>query len=309
MLPPFVQRSYNPVLFKLPSAFRLKVSSEGDGPVFDDHFQRQYKEGRELSKVNLGEVYFSATEHEGRQFFEQILEARFKEVGKGSLTELQHLLGEHPNEDGFGEYICKQARPGDTRFHGFGLLCKLCSGDVSFIIELLYLLTQGRWGKRDAFTPLQQDEIVKRFAQRQLADLRRIADHGAMLYEFAERTGGLLKHYLLASRGKKQADERLRIEIEGTENLSGDAQRRHDALLRHSVLIDGGVGKSRKGLPTRKLFFRRLFAPCFPFSPARKGCIALTVPQYEVWLLSPGQIPSFGDALDEGGGLFEDNPA
>jgi hypothetical protein len=304
MLPSFVERSYNPVLFKLPSTFRLKLSSEGDGPFLEDHLGRKYKEGRELSKVNLGEVYFSATEQEGRSFFEQILDARFKEVGKGSLAELRHLLGEHPDEDGFGEYICRQARPGDTRFHGFGLLCKLCSGDVSFIIELLHSLTQGSWGQRNKLTPLQQDEIVKRFAQRQLADLRRISDHGAVLYQFAERVGGLLKQYLLSSRGKKDADERLRIEIEGAEDLVVEAQRTHDALLRHSVLIDGGVGKSRKGLPTRKLFFRRLFAPCFPFSPARKGTIALTVQQYERWLLDPGRIPSQPDILEDGGTLF-----
>jgi hypothetical protein len=220
------------------------------------------------------------------------------------LAELRHLLGEHPDEDGFGEYICRQARPGDTRFHGFGLLCKLCSGDVSFIIELLHSLTQGSWGQRNKLTPLQQDEIVKRFAQRQLADLRRISDHGAVLYQFAERVGGLLKQYLLSSRGKKDADERLRIEIEGAEDLVVEAQRTHDALLRHSVLIDGGVGKSRKGLPTRKLFFRRLFAPCFPFSPARKGTIALTVQQYERWLLDPGRIPSQPDILEDGGTLF-----
>src|SRR5207249_4147428 len=91
---------------------------------------------------------------------------------------------------------------------------------------------------------------------------------------------------------KKDPDERLRIEIEGPQQLSEDAQKMHDALLRHSVLIDGGVGKSRKGLPTRRLFFRRLFAPCFPFSPARKGCVALTVERYQEWLLDPRRIPT-----------------
>jgi serine/threonine protein kinase len=297
VLPPFVQRSYNPVLFRLPSAFRLRMSSEGDGPLLEDHFGRKYKEGRELSKVNLGEVYFSATEKDGKVFFEQILEARFSEVGKGSLTELRTLLAEHPNEDGFGEYILRSKRLGDSRFFGFGLLCKLCSGDVSFVIELLHSLTQGRWGQPDRVLKApQQDEIVKRFAQRQLADLRRISEYGSRLYEFAERVGNLLKQYLVASRGKDHPDERLRIEVEGSAQLCDEAQRMHEALLRNSVLVDGGVGKSRKGLPTRKFYFRRLFAPCFPFSPARKGCIALAIEQYESWLLDPKRIPGVADS-------------
>jgi tRNA A-37 threonylcarbamoyl transferase component Bud32 len=305
MLPTFVQCSYNPVLFRLPATFRLKISSEGDGPVLEDHLGRKYKEGRELSRLNLGEVYFSANEREGRRFFEQILAARFDEVGKGSLHELTAMLGEHPHEDGFGEYICSQARPGDSRFHGFGLLCKLCSGDVSFIIELLHALTQGLWGQgARRLKPVQQDEIVKRFAQRQLADLRRISEHGSFLYEFAERVGNLLKEYLLVSKAKQNPDERLRIEIEGPAQLSPEAQRLHEALLRHSVLIDGGAGKSRRGLPTRRLFFRRLFAPCFPFSPTRKGCVPLTVEQYQVWLLDPKRIPTPTSGPDSQPGLL-----
>ncbi|HMD96207.1 MAG TPA: lipopolysaccharide kinase InaA family protein [Terriglobia bacterium] len=292
VLPAFVQRSYNSVLFNLPHTFRLKVSSEGEGPVLDDHLQRKYKEGRELTNVNLGEVYFSASEKEGRTFFEQILDARFKEVGKGSLRDVHTILSEHKHLQGFGEYICAQKRPGLAQFYGFGLLCHLCSGDVSFIIELLHTLVEGHWGKAvKPLSPASQDHIIKYYAQRQLADLKRITEHGAALYMFAERVGSLLKQYLLASCNKGDPDERPRIEIEGPEALSMAAQETHDCLLRHSVLIEGGTGKSRSGLPTKKLYFRRLFAPCFPFSPSRKGCIALTVPQYEKWLIAPGQIP------------------
>jgi hypothetical protein len=292
VLPPFAQRSYNSVLFNLPSSYRLKVSSEGDGPILEDSLSRKYKEGRELTKVHLGEVYFSATEQKGKEFFEQILEARFEEVGKGSLTDIHKILFEHADLEHFGEYICRKKRPGLTQFYGFGLLCKLCSGDVSFIIELLDALVKGQWG--EAASPLsaaKQDDIIKSFAQRQLADLKQITERGTALYLFAERVGGLLKKYLLASDPKKDPDERLRIEIEGPEQLSSEAQQMDHALLRHSVLVEGGVGKSRGGLPTRRLYFRRLFAPCFPFSPSRKGCIALTVREYQEWLLNPESIP------------------
>jgi serine/threonine protein kinase len=305
VLPAFVQRSYNPVLFKLPSTFRLKISSEGDGPMLEDHMQRKYKEGRELTKVNLGEVYFSATEKDGRAFFHQILEARFKAVGKGSLADIRAILGEHGSLETFGEYISQQKRPGNAQFYGFGLLCRLCSGDVSFILELLHTLAQGHWGNEaKPLSPARQDAIIKGFAQRQLFDLKRITECGSALYLFAESLGNLLKQYLLASRDKSDPDERLRIEIEGPETLSELAQAMHDALLRHSVLIEGGIGKSRSGLPTKKLYFRRLFAPCFPFSPSRKSCIALTVNEYEKWLLDPHTIRRLPDKDDTTSDLF-----
>ena len=136
----------------------------------------------------------------------------------------------------------------------------------------------------------EQDTITKRFAQRQLADLRRTAVYGPHLHDFALNIGNLLKWYLLKSRKKKEIDERLRIEIEGSRDLGSNAQDIHDALLRHSVLIKAGSGKDRKGRPTRKVFVRRLFAPCFPFSPSRGECIPLTVEKYESWLLDPNSI-------------------
>lgn len=290
ILSPFVQSSYNPVLFRLSRDVRIKVTSEGSHPIREDTLGRKYKEGRELSFVNLGEVYFQSDEAEGQRFFEEILDARFTETGKGSLEELKTMLGTHPHEKKFSEYILSRKRPGNARFHGFRLLCCLCSGDVSFILELLHTMTQGRWGEGRLIPAQEQDAIIKRFAQRQLADLRTISEHGSYLYEFAERLGNLLKQYLLQSRNKPQPDERLRIEIEGDGELTPQAQAMEDILFRHSVLIHGGAGKSRRGLPTQRLFFRRLFAPCFPFTPSRNGCIPLTVQEYERWLLDPKKV-------------------
>lgn len=299
VLPELAQKAYNPVLFRPSTDVRIKMSSEGEGPLLIDTLERKYREGRELTKVDLGEVYFRASESAGRRFFEAILEARFEETRKGSLEGLQKLLCEHNEESSFGAYILKTKRPGDTRFYGFGLLCRLCSGDVSFIIELLRSLTGGFLGTiRKPMPALAQDKVVKGFAHRQLAELRAIAVHGEKLYTFANGVGNLIKSYLLKSKGKERPDERLRIEIEGTGELSADAQRLHEALLRHSVLISGGAGKSRRGLQTRKYFFRRLFSPCFPFSPTRRGCIALTLQEYEQWLLDPARIWSEAPATE-----------
>ena len=304
MLPSLAIRAFNPVVFRPSSAMRMKITSEGDGPPFEDTLRRKYKEGRELSKINLGEVYFQFDEEKGRKFFQDILEARFSETGNHySLADIKSALGEHPHLKNFGQYIKSIARPGDARFYGFGMLCCLCSGDVSFIIQLLNDLVKLADRKGLPLTATEQDEIIKRFAQRQLADLRAISQVGPRLYSFAIGLGNLLKRHLIAS--PKGSDQRLRIEVEGVGELTEAERDFHDALLRHSVLVPGGSGKSKAGLPTRRLFFRRLYAPCFPFSPLRKGCIALTVQQYGDWLRTPDIISATAPLP----GGIEDSPS
>lgn len=277
-------------MFRMSSEAKVKLSSEGDGPILSDTLGRQYKEGREMTKLNLGEVYFRASEHDGRAFFESILHARFLATDTGSIVKLKELLGEHDHAGSFGKYICAQSRPGDARFYGFALLCSLCSGDVSFIIELFRKLVGTEWSSDKTIDDKIQDRVTKQFAQQQLADLRATADIGPRLYAFADHLGGVLKDYLLTSKGATQVDERLRIVIEGSGELTQSAQEMHDGLLRHSVLINGGSCKSRGGQPARQLFFRRLFAPCFPFSPRRSGSIELTFQQYEKLLLDPTSL-------------------
>ena len=298
LIPEFAQKAYNPVAFKVSSLVRMKVSSEGEGPILEDLSLRKYKEGRELTKVNLGELYFRADEKQTQKFIQSILQERFKSTKKGSLKQMIRLLGEHPNEKSFGKYILNQKRPGNAKFYGFGLLCKLCSGDVSFIIELFRDIIKGDWG--DDAVPLTKEaqaKIVKNFADSALNSLRNTALHGPKLHDFATNVGQLIKAYLIKSNNKKTADMRIRIEIEGQWNLCEEAQQLHNALLQNSVLIDGGFGKSRKGEPTKKMYFRKLYAPCFPFSPSKKGSIPLDIKKYENWLLDPKKIPD--EPLDD----------
>lgn len=309
VLPELAIMAYNPVIFRLSSEVKIKISSEGNGPKFEDTLSRKYKEGRELTKVNLGEIYFQTGEEQCVEFFEQILQARFDATGKGSVTRLKEMLGEHEHDKRFGKYICSRKRPGDTRFYGFSLICHLCSGDVSYIIELLNSITSVHWDNNKELLPKHQDDIIKRFSQRQLSDLKATSHYGPKLHKFARNLGNLIKDYLLKSKDKAEADERLRIELEGTEELSLEAQLMENEIFRHSILIPGGAGKSKDGLPTRKLYFRRLFAPCFPFSPVLKDCIALTIHDYEQWLLNPESIWSeaHSDVPIESMPLFKKN--
>ena len=291
VLPEFAQKAYNPVLFRLSSEARIKISSEGDGPELSDSLGRLYREGREISRLNLGEVYFENSEEECRRFFEEILKARYDAAEKGNLEAFKASLGEHLNEDNFGDYLRSKKRTGDARFYGFGIICQLCSGDVSFIIELLHELSNVQpKGNPLRVSEAKQDQVIKSFSHRQLGALRSVSVHGTQLHDFATNVGKRIRYELTTSTGKRP-DERLRFEISGAWSFSSEyAQKLHDALLRHSVLIPFGAGKDRDGVPCRRLYFRRLFAPCFPFSTNRRGTLAMTMQLYESWLLNPSQI-------------------
>ena len=146
LIPAFAISAYNPVIFRLSSDVKIKFSSEGNGPVLDDFLGRRYKEGRELTKVNLGEVYFQALKSAVWSFLSKSSEPGSTKRGREVFEELKAMLEEHKSESRFGKYICEQKRPGDARFYGFRLLCRLCSGDVSYVLELLHSLVAGKWG-------------------------------------------------------------------------------------------------------------------------------------------------------------------
>ena len=292
MLPEFVLQAYNPVIFRLYDSARLRITSEGDGPSITDTLNRSYKEGREYSKVNLGELYFGQPEERCIEFFEDILKPRFSETHSSSLNEVKRILGEHEHEGSFGKYILSQDKPGSAKFYGFRVVCSLCSGDVSSIIDLLHKLIARRTeAGHDVLSPAEQDEVIKSYCQYQLAKLQNVAVFGERLYTFASNLGQRIKSKLLESKDEEKPNEALRLEIEedGIE-LVQEAKDFENSLLRHSVLIPGGYGKSRRGIPARKYFFRRLYAPCFPFSFTRSGCIARERKSYEQWLLHPETI-------------------
>lgn len=290
VIPEFAQEAYNPVLYRLSPNYRVRLSSEGSGPVVTDELGRRYRESREHFTVNLGQIYFRNREERGREFFERILERRFEETGVGSLDDLMVVLGEHPEMNNFGDYIRSKKRPGDARFHGFGLILRLCSGDVAFILELLHRLYSDDERNTDGtLSAARQDVLVKEYAQRKLSDLKSIPEYGDRLFAIAERFGTMLRSYIEHSKNDRP-DERLRVEIGGVREFPEDVQQLHDALLRHNVLVPGGTGKDRSGRPTQRYFVRRLYAPCFPFSPNRRGTIALNVAEYSRWLREPGAI-------------------
>lgn len=291
LLPDVAIFAYNPVLFRLSSDFSIKVSSEGDGPTTIDSLGRRYQEGREYSKCNLGAVYFLTNERECVQFFDQMLNARFEGTGVGSLSMLKSKLAEHKHYDSFSKYICAFKRPGDAKFYGYKHLISLCSGDVSYIIELMKSIIGGQWKSSRSITPSAQNKVIKRFAIDQLNNLKSVSEFGFKLHDFANRLGILIKDYLLTSCESQKYDERLRIEVEGNERLSDMAKVLERKLIEHSVLIPGGFGKDRQGRPTKKYYFRRLYAPCFPFSPdRRRNCIAITWKTFDQWLCFPEKI-------------------
>lgn len=293
LVPEYAQIAYNPVVFALSREFQVKISSEGDGPYLVDAHNRKYQETREYILLNLGEVFFRAGEEQCTEFIKKIIEARCRMYEDESLERYMQLMGEHEANKNFAAYLIRkdnEQSAGKAQFYGFELLAKLCSGDVSYILEMFHKLVGGAAGS-DMIEPAKQAASVKEFVNRQWEHYQTIPTHGPFLFAFAQGVGNLIKQYLLKS-SEARPDSRLRIEIEGNHALSEEALEKHNALLKYSVLIFGGNGKSRGGLLTERFFFRRLLAPSFPFAPSRSGTIAISREKYEEWLLDPMKIPS-----------------
>jgi len=298
IIPSLAQRAYNSVIFRLHDKVKIRLSMEGGESAFNDTMDRVYREGREISIVNLGQVYFEQSRRDdaqSKQFIEDIIRARCDQSGIGSLDRLKEILGENPRSHDFGEYLRSLEKIGSAQYWGFSLVCQLCSGDVSYIIELFNQLVEGKWD-RGQLKPTEQHKIIKNFSSRQLNALRTIQVSGReRVFLFAENIGKLLKGYIIASKSKNTPDERIRIEIEGGANDLDETQlpsprELHKLLIKYSVLIPGGYGKSRDSSLTEKYYIRRLFAPSLSFSPLKRGSVPLTKSSYEKWLNDPNEI-------------------
>ncbi len=311
VIPEEVQKALNPSLFRVSTNYNIKISSEGSGPYLIDFFGRKYKEGREITFIDLGEIFFLEDETECILFIEDILKGRFENTKIGSLEKLKNLLGEHENNSNFGKYLIGLKKKGLAKFYGFELICRLCSGDMSYTIELFNSLVNGNWDAVVMINQNDQDRIIKQFATRQLEMLRNYSEIGPQLNLFTNSLGSLLRQNL-STRPKKgsknkivKPGEYLRIEVEGNDTLTEKAQNLLDFLLSNSVLINGGSGKSRDGKPTKKYYFRRLFAPCFPFSPNRSNSFALKYKDFNKWLEDPASIEKFNFDANLDNSMFE----
>ena len=287
----FMQRS--PVCF-------FKLSTES--PVSfskSDLDEKIYVEDREYVLHNLGLVYLHAEVRPKLEFIEDVFRRRLSAPVNGyPVKELGELLGSNPDQN-FNE-AARQLRDGrKAELWGKETLCRLCSGDVHYLIGLVREMVGLAGGPTELVRttatprvpPRAQNRAIREAAGSFLKNLRSIPKHGDQLVAIATAFGNVAHSYLKFRSSRNEAGnpphQASRIEPYEPFTLSDEARHLYDELLRYSVFIEDFRGKSRRGKVVPRLYLRRFLIPHFNLTFSTRDSIELEPGEFERFLLEP----------------------
>ena len=293
IIPEFTQKSLMPIIFNTGGQYSFWVSAHSMSIPKQDLNMVTYDANREYREMNLGREFTTTLENKFeicRSFIDDVFKRRFALSGKYVGSSLHHLLGDSSYGENLAQHI-KGCFQNNKRlfYHGYPTIIRLCTGDISYTIDLVGQILARR---KEEKPPSKQDQnsIIRIYARQELLSLREIQEVGRDLYSIALWFGKLSRKLLLGElvgRTKKRPAEYLRIELELDKLLTEKTEELLNQLLRHGVFIDGGLGSSRASIPTRVLLYRRIFVPAAPTSLGDRDTFAWNSTKFEKFVRDP----------------------
>lgn len=298
-----LQENLNRVFMQRTSVCFFKLSTES--PVSfskSDIDQKIYVETREFILHNLGLVYLHADTQPKLEFIEDVFRRRLSAPAKGyPVKELEELLGTDPSQN-FNE-DARQLRAGKKpEFWGKETLCRLCSGDIHYLISLvrdMVVLMEGQKEfERDQsvprVSPRIQNKAIREAAGIFLKNLRSIPKHGDQLVAIVTAFGNVAHSFLKFRDSRNEVGspphQASRIEPYEPFTLSEAAEQLYDELLRYSVFIEDFRGKSRRGKVVPRLYLRRFLIPHFNLTFSLRDSVELEPADFELFLIQPSKL-------------------
>ncbi|MBZ5564004.1 MAG: protein kinase [Acidobacteriia bacterium] len=237
-----LQENLNRIFMQRASSCFFKLSTES--PVSfskSDIDSKIYVEGREFTLLNLGLVYLHAGTDEKLQFIDDVFGRRLSAPPNYPVRELTLLIGSNSglkyNEE------ARQIRDNHkSEFWGKETLCKLCSGDIHYLIGLVRDMVASSGGisgisaNRPAprVLPADQNRAIREAAGNFLKNLRGIPRHGDRLVEVVTAFGNVAQSFLKfrdsTNESGRPPHQATRIEPYEPLTLSNEAQMIYDDL-------------------------------------------------------------------------------
>lgn len=297
-----LQENLNRIFMQRTSRCFFKLSTESPVSLSkSDIDNKMYVEGREFTLLNLGLIYLHAETPAKLQFIEDVFGWRLSALPNYPVKELTVLIGSNPGLNHNEE--ARQIRDNrKSEFWGKETLCRLCSGDIHYLISLvrdMVALSGGisgisASGLEPTLPSAIQNKAIREAAGNFLKNLRGIPGHGGQLVDVVTAFGNVA-HSFLRFRNSANASGRpphqaTRIEPYEPLTLSNEAQRIYDDLLRYSVFIEDVRGKSRRGKVVPRLYLRRFLIPHFNLTLSLRDSVELEPGEFELFLLNPQQF-------------------
>lgn len=298
-----LQANLNRVFMQRTSLCFFKLSTESPVSfVKSDIDQKLYVESREFVLHNLGLVYLRAEVGSKLTFIEDVFRRRLARSQTSlSASNLEELVGTNPGDNSNEQ--ARQIRDGKKPpLWGKETLCKLCSGDIHYLISLVGSMVVLRGGPQEIAKTVEspkvpvsiQNSAIREEAGRFLKNLRGVPGRGEQLVSIVEAFGNVANSHLkyLESKNEEGRPPKQASRIEPYEQfrLSPMAQELYDELLRYSVFIEDIRGKSRRGNVVPRLYLRRFLIPHFNLTFSTRDSIELEPVDFEQFLTSPKEF-------------------
>ncbi|MEP1420528.1 MAG: protein kinase [Erythrobacter sp.] len=295
-VPAQIQKALLPIIWNTGGGYSFRVSAHSESVETEDLRGNQYKLNREFKEVNLGQAYLEAIAQKNAEsslfpLVEEIFSRRFEFTENFKGKTLFGLLGD---DDGgaIGAQLREAARQKAAhrfRYFGRNTVLKLCSGDISYLIDMIgqmTMLTDGRRVKKNL-----QHSVIRRYAWTELYRLRDVRSELDTDLNLVALSFGMFSRHKLIGRSSgnpsvRKGGEYLKIEVQLDGDVDETTSRIAD-LLQNGVFVDGGFSNAGSGVPTRRLMFRRIFTPAFPTTYNSSNTLPMTASSFKDFLSNP----------------------
>lgn len=297
-----LQENLNRVFMQRTSVCFFKLSTES--PVSfskSDIDKKIYVETREFILHNLGLVYLHAEVQPKLEFVEDVFRRRLASAEGYPVRELGELLGSNPSQN-FNDDARQIRENRKPELWGKETLCRLCSGDIHYLISLvrdMVLLAGGPETLARTQTPPRvashlQNRAIREAAGSFLKNLRSIPKYGDQLVAIVTAFGNVTHSFLKFRNSKNEVGspphQASRIEPYEPFSLTESAQCLYDELLRYSVFIEDFRGKSRRGKVVPRLYLRRFLIPHFNLTFSLRDSVEVEPAEFQQFLLEPSKF-------------------
>jgi hypothetical protein len=298
-IPRQVQQALLPTIWNSGGGYTFRVTAHSESVEISDVRKNVYSPNREYREINLGALYINSVDLEQKEEIVQscvqdIFQRRFELSSSTVPFNLRKLLGRStPNIAAeIRERLLSNKLRG-LRFHGWETAIALCSGDISYLIDVLGKMLQFESPSTRASTIKKQaqNRVIRHYAKTELYRLQDFPSTQCNLYEVALNFGKISRFKLERTQVRETSGNRpaeyLRIEVQ-VQNISEDVRAAIAELLRNGVFIDGGFSSSSQGIPARRLIFKKLFTPAFPTTYRSRDTFPMTAQHFEEFVKNPG---------------------
>lgn len=311
-IPKPVQVILNPIIWDRQATHVFKLSSEKYGAAVVDILNGTTEATRELREIDCGKLYIDLGDKKSveasTQFARELLAKRLTLAGYEGTPE--EILGKSEYGEGsLGKALrarAKQRGRKDDQYYGLETIAKLCSGDISVLLETYRRVFQyGGVNKqsREMVPKHVQHAAIRAVSSDLLTIIKSYVPRGEEMYNIADHFGNLSRRILREGRLQKKGNKQIpcetsRIEIDQVPGQHGEDWTEGQLelileLVRRAIFIEMGLGLGRHGFtPTLRWQLRRVYCPAFGASLTKNTAIKWKPAEFKYFLINPKEACS-----------------